>query len=90
MNNNKKCKTLLISFIPYFLLLTLITLSAIEKSKYINFSPLNGDFQNFNPVRRLLAGQAPFRDFEVYLGMGHLIMGGLFTLIGGVPSKLPI
>lgn len=34
-------------------------------------------------MRRLLAGQVPYRDFADYLGMGHLYVGGLFTLLFG-------
>lgn len=34
------------------------------------FNPINGDFQSFNPVRRLFAGQAFGRDFDAYLGVG--------------------
>lgn len=49
----------------------------------IDFSPVNGTFQNYNVVRRLLDGQIPFRDFNVYLGVGHLYLGSLITLIFG-------
>lgn len=48
-----------------------------------DFFPTNGTFQNFNPVRRLLDGQTPFLDFSVYLGLGHLYLGGLLTAIFG-------
>jgi hypothetical protein len=34
------------------------------------FYPLNGKFQAFNPVRRLLEGQLPGRDFVAYTGLG--------------------
>lgn len=34
------------------------------------FEPLNGSFQTFQPVRRVLEGQWPGRDFVVYLGLG--------------------
>lgn len=45
---------------------------------------MNGTFQNFNPVRRLLDGQVPYKDFQDYLGMGHLYAGAIFTgLFGG-------
>ncbi len=51
---------------------------------YVDFSPMNGTFQNFNPVRRMLDGQIPYRDFQDYLGMGHLYAGTIFTkLFGG-------
>ena len=44
---------------------------------------MNGDFQNYNPVRHLLAGQVPYRDFTVYLGAGELYsVGGLLLVLG--------
>ena len=48
-----------------------------------DFGPLNGTFQDFNPIRRLLSGQIPFRDFSDYLGLGHLYLGSLATLLFG-------
>ena len=50
---------------------------------YVDFYPMNGTFQNFNPVRRMLDGQIPYRDFEDYLGMGHLYAGTVFTKLFG-------
>lgn len=50
---------------------------------YANFYPINGTFQNYNPVRRLLDGQIPYRDFNDYLGMGHLYIGTFVTLLFG-------
>jgi hypothetical protein len=34
-----------------------------------DYYPTNGDFQSFNPVRRLFAGQRLGRDFQAYLGL---------------------
>lgn len=74
--------------IPYiiglFILLFLAVLNAfVNGSNFADFYPLNGDFQNFNPVRRYFSGQTPFKDFEVYLGLGHLISGRIFTYLFG-------
>ncbi len=55
-------------------------LTRIWLSDYI---PINGDFQNYNVWRRLLAGQIPQRDFAAYLGMGHLYIGGILTALAG-------
>lgn len=53
-------------------------------SHYMNFNPTNGTFQNYNPVRRLLDGQIPYKDFNDYLGLGHLYSGAIVTwLFGG-------
>jgi len=56
---------------------------ALEDGHYVDFYPINGTFQNYNPVRRLLSGQIPFADFQDYLGTGHLYTGALFTLLFG-------
>ena len=47
------------------------------------FFPINGSYQNYNPIRRLLDGQIPYRDFQDYLGLGHLYTGALVTFIFG-------
>lgn len=47
----------------------------------LTYNITNGDFQNYNPVRRMLAGQVPYRDFTVYLGVGELYS----LLSGGLP-----
>lgn len=39
-----------------------------------NFYPLNGKFQAFNPIRRLLAGQSPGPDFVSYTGSGPMLL----------------
>ena len=56
---------------------------ALSAGHYANFYPINGTFQNYNPVRRLLSGQIPYKDFQDYLGMGHLYIGTLFTALFG-------
>lgn len=69
-----------------FLTITITTyiLYAIGASIVIDFVALNGKFQNFNVVRRLLDGQVPYIDFIPYLGLGHLWLTGILTkLLGG-------
>ena len=69
-----------------FLLLVLAGLAAVRglAANYeIGYEIMNGDFQNYNPVRHLLAGQVPYRDFTVYLGAGELYsVGGLLLVLG--------
>lgn len=48
------------------------------------FNPVNGDFQTFNPISRLMDGQFPYHDFANYLGMGPLTLTTLATLPTGV------
>lgn len=66
------------------LLVLLCAVHALEAGRYADFYPINGTFQNYNPVRRLLSGQVPYADFQDYLGLGHLFAGALATaLLGG-------
>lgn len=65
------------------LLACICIVHAMEAGRYADFYPINGTFQNYNPVRRLLAGQIPGRDFQDYLGLGHLFSGTLATLLLG-------
>lgn len=72
---------------PWLLLLALLAgLAAVHglAANYdIGYEITNGDYQNYNPVRRLLAGQAPYRDFAVYLGAGELYsVSAVLLLIG--------
>ena len=73
----------IISRITLFLLLGLGLIMALKNGQYADFKPMNGTFQNYNPVRRFLSGQIPCRDFQDYLGMGHLYSGSLFTALFG-------
>lgn len=59
-------------------------LHSLETGHYVNFIPINGNFQDYNPIRRLLNGQIPYKDFSDYLGLGHLYLGTIFTgMLGG-------
>ena len=75
----KKIETVTLVLI-IIILAVLVGYGRIENS---NFNAINGDFQNYNPVRRFLAGQIPFKDFAVYLGTGHLLVFSLFQFIIG-------
>ena len=80
LNINKE-KLEIILLIALIFLITIVSgLSQIETSDFI---PINGDFQNYNPVRRFLSGQTPFQDFAVYLGSGHLIILSAVQLLIG-------
>lgn len=56
---------------------------SLVATKNLDFIPMNGDFQNYNPARRFLDGQIPFKDFSVYLGCGEMILDALGLLITG-------
>ena len=65
------------------LLILICVIHSLGAGYYADFYPINGTFQNFNPVRRLLSGQIPYKDFQDYLGMGHLYIGSVFTTLYG-------
>ena len=46
----------------------------IERIFNVDFVCTNGDYQNYNVLRRFLDGQVPYKDFTNYLGMGLLIL----------------
>lgn len=69
--------------VGFVLMLAICILRAVSISHSLDFVAINGTFQNYNPVRRLFAGQTPFVDFIDYLGLGHLYLGSLFTMIFG-------
>ena len=61
----------------------LAALRGLSDSFTIDYEIMNGDFQNYNPVRHLLAGQAPYADFTVYLGAGELYgVAALLAVLG--------
>ena len=71
-----------------FLLFILALIVGINRIKNSDFSPTNGDFQNYNPVNRLLNGQVPYKDFAVYLGTGHLfLISSILIFIGNTFTK---
>lgn len=79
----KDKKESLIFIFEIWLMLAICYLHSLNAGHYADFYPINGTFQNFNPVRRLLSGQIPYRDFQDYLGLGHLYTGTIMTLILG-------
>ena len=40
----------------------------------VDFSCINGDYQTYNALRRVLDGQLPYTDFANYLGMGPIVL----------------
>ena len=76
-------KNIWIFIAEVFFVLLLCIVHSVSAGRYVNFFPVNGTFQNYNPVRRFLAGQIPYRDFQDYLGLGHLYTGSIFTVLFG-------
>lgn len=70
------------------LLAGLAAVRGLEDSFVIDYNITNGDFQNYNPVRHLLTGQAPYADFTVYLGAGELYgMAAILLLVGNTFAR---
>ena len=65
------------------IILFVLTSALSQVFPTMHFWPINGAFQNYNVVRRLIDGQIPFKDYVVYLGPLHLYLGAVFTLITG-------
>ncbi len=64
-------------------IMILCIIHAVTSVHNADFGPLNGTFQDFNPIRRFLAGQIPYKDFSDYLGLGHLYLGTVSTIFFG-------
>lgn len=85
-------KNILRRLAPWAALLILLAgfaaVRGLEDSFVIDYNITNGDFQNYNPVRHLLAGQAPYGDFTVYLGAGELYgMAAILLLVGNTFAR---
>lgn len=65
----------------FFILFSIITAIVFASYRCMNgdFVAYNGDFQNYNIFRRLIAGQIQYKDFVNYLGNGMVFMN--FPLI---------
>ena len=72
-----------ISMFLVFSALLMCLVHAIPAAVWADFSAINGDFQNYNVVRRFLDGQTIYTDFAAYLGYGHLLIGSVLTFIFG-------
>lgn len=74
-------KLLIITLISVF---SVILLHSFNYGLNLEYKPYNGDFQTFNSLRRILAGELPGRDFNAYLGWGTTYVNLFFTaLLGG-------
>ena len=61
----------------------LIIIYSLQYKLNLEFYPLNGAFQTFNPLRRIFDGEMPGRDFNPYLGLGTTYFTALITYIFG-------
>lgn len=87
MSQNEKIKNNVLFLLLGITLIGVMLVYSLNAGHYVDFYPTNGTFQNFNPVRRFLSGQVPYRDFTDYLGLGHLYLGSFVTWILGSSFK---
>lgn len=67
----------------FFACVVAIAMIAWGKGAHLDYLPFNGTFQNFNPLRRMAAGEVPGRDFTIYLGFGPTLAAWpLFKILG--------
>ena len=60
---------------------------SVYESQLLHYNPINGDFQTYNPLRRMAAGEAAGKDFQPYMGLGITYITYLpFKLMGGTFS----
>ena len=70
--------------VPLVTIVAVLIAYALPFSSYLNFHPLNGAFQTFNPTRRILSGMFPGDGFQPYLGIGVAYFhAGVTLLFGG-------
>ena len=75
---------LIVSASFLLILLGLLVLHAARFGINCEFYPLNGSFQTYNPLRKILSGLFPGRDFYPYLGFGATYFQlPWFALFGG-------
>ena len=62
IRESEKCEAFLRRWLwvcEIVMLLTIFTMYAVRNNPSVNFIAMNGTYQNYNPVRRLLSGQIP-------------------------------
>lgn len=86
IRESEKCEAFLRRWLwacEIVMLLAALLMYVAQERPNVDFIPINGTFQNYNPVRRLLSGQIPMQDFQDYLGLGHLYLGAFVTMLFG-------
>ena len=87
IENIKNFKIGPITFINIIILLAVISFAlwvgsnAFLRATDPMFNPINGDYQTYNGIRRLLSGQIPFKGFYYYLGFGPLYITSILTAL---------
>ena len=74
--------------ILFAVIVALCVYNGVKGGYFADYTPVNGDFQNYNVVRRFLDGQAPYRDFACYLGLGHLWIGSAAAFVFGAAKPV--
>jgi hypothetical protein len=68
-------------YILLLILLTYVLINSLSHINYLTFDVLNGDFQNYNTLKRLFDGDFIGKDFNSYLGTSNVFFLYIFYLI---------
>jgi hypothetical protein len=79
----KDSRLKLITIISLVSTFILVFVRAYYRKLNLEYLPYDGDFQTFNPLRRIFLGELPSRDFNPYLGLGLTYINAFFTYIFG-------
>ena len=71
-------------YIYLFCIVTISVYLGLQRIYLSDFSTVNGDFQNYNILRRVLDGQIPYSEFTNYLGMGIVLINAPFVALNNV------
>ena len=64
-------------------IIAICILNGLHNLYNANFIPMDGTYQNYNPWRRVMAGEVPFRDFVSLYGLGQIYTGAFLTFLFG-------
>ncbi len=81
MKDSREKTIIIIALTSTFIL---IFIHAYYRKLNLEYLPYNGDFQTFNPLRRIFLGELPSRDFNPYLGLVLNYINAFFTYLFGV------
>jgi hypothetical protein len=76
-------KSKIIVVLSLVAIFTFILLQACYRGLNLEYLPYDGDFQTFNPSRRIFNGELPSRDFNPYLGLGLTYFNAFFVYLFG-------
>jgi hypothetical protein len=79
----KSYRRKIIAILSLVAIFIFILLQAYYRGLNLDYLPYDGDFQTFNPIRRIFNGELPSRDFNPYLGLGLTYFNTCFVFLFG-------